>query len=118
MRILVCGGRNFRNVSFVAWTLGRVSNGEYCTVICGGATGGDALAAKWALSKQMGLECYEAEWEKYGRAAGPIRNQRMLDEGKPDVVVSFPGGRGTADMVRRATEAGIKVIKASDWTPS
>lgn len=44
-----------------------------------------------------------------GKAAGPIRNQRMLDEGKPDLVVAFPGGRGTADMVRRAKAAGVPV---------
>ena len=43
------------------------------------------------------------------KSAGHIRNQVMLDKGKPDVVVAFPGGRGTADMVRRAEGAGIEV---------
>jgi hypothetical protein len=50
-----------------------------------------------------------ADWNTHGRAAGPIRNQRMLDEVKPELVVAFPGGRGTADMVRRAREAGVNV---------
>jgi hypothetical protein len=45
--------------------------------------------------------------------AGPIRKQQMLDEGKPDLVVAFPGGRGTAHMVRIARAAGIEVIEAS-----
>lgn len=43
------------------------------------------------------------------RAAGPIRDQEMLDKGKPDLVVAFLGNRGTADMVRRAREAGVPV---------
>ena len=53
----------------------------------------------------------EADWAKHGRKAGPIRNQRMIDEGRPDLVVAFPGGTGTADMVERARVAGIRVIE-------
>jgi hypothetical protein len=55
------------------------------------------------------IDVYVAQWKKHGRAAGPIRNQRMLDKGKPDLVVAFPGGRGTADMIRRAERAGVPV---------
>jgi hypothetical protein len=55
------------------------------------------------------FEC-KADWRKYGAAAGPIRNQRML-EGPPDIVVAFAGGKGTADMVQRARAAGIAVIE-------
>jgi hypothetical protein len=51
-----------------------------------------------------------ADWS-IGRKAGPIRNQRMLDEHAPDLVVAFPGGRGTADMVRRARKSGVEVAK-------
>jgi hypothetical protein len=54
---------------------------------------------------------YPADWAKHGRAASPIRNQQMLDEGRPNLVVAFPGGRGTADMVRRARSAGVEVIE-------
>jgi len=52
-----------------------------------------------------------ANWAELGRKAGPIRNQQMLDEGKPNLVVAFPGGRGTADIVRRARAAGIEVVE-------
>ncbi|MEM9912925.1 MAG: hypothetical protein AAF922_19365 [Pseudomonadota bacterium] len=45
-----------------------------------------------------------------GRAAGPIRNKEMLDEGCPDLVVAFPGGRGTANMVKQAQAAGVEVL--------
>jgi len=58
-----------------------------------------------------------AKWSKHGRAAGPIRNQEMIDECKPDLVVAFPGGRGTADMVRRAKAAGIRVIEVQHNPP-
>ena len=48
------------------------------------------------------VEEFKADWDKFGRAAGPIRNAQMLREGKPDLVVAFPGGRGTANMVAQA----------------
>ncbi len=51
---------------------------------------------------------FRALWERHGRAAGVIRNQAMLDYGI-DLVLAFPGGRGTADMVRRARSAGVAV---------
>lgn len=76
--------------------------------------GADALAALW--SAKIGLSSharYNADWSLYGKAAGPIRNQRMIDKGKPDLVVAFPGGRGTADLVQRAEVAGVPVIRAS-----
>ena len=69
------------------------------------------MAEDWA--KVRGIECvvFHADRAKYGRAAGPIRNQQMLDEGRPTLVVAFPDGRGTADMVRRARSAGVEVIE-------
>lgn len=84
------------------------------TIIHGGATGADTAADEWAVVNWTGLTEFKVtpeEWKHLGRAAGPIRNQRMIDEGKPDLVVAFPGGTGTADMVRRAKRAGIEVIE-------
>jgi len=63
-------------------------------------------------------ELPQGEWDELGKKAGPLRNQRMLDEGKPDLVVAFPGGGGTKDMVRRAVKAGVaihEVNRADDW---
>lgn len=84
------------------------------TIITGGATGADSAAEDWAAVNWTDLQVYRikpSEWLKYGKAAGPHRNQRMIDEGEPDLVVAFPGGKGTADMVKRAKAAGIKVIE-------
>lgn len=83
-------------------------------LIAGGASGADTLVKTLARTFRVTLEEYPADWKTYGRAAGPMRNQRMLDEGKPDAVLAMPGGRGTADMVRRAEKAGIRTIKYND----
>ena len=77
----------------------------------GGAAGADREACKWAYA-QRGLVThrqYHAQWKKHGRAAGPIRNREMLAKEQPDLVVAFPGGKGTADMVACAMMAGVAV---------
>jgi 2-keto-3-deoxy-L-rhamnonate aldolase RhmA len=80
------------------------------TLIQGGAHGADALAREWAVDRQIQEIVTEyADWERHGKAAGPLRNQRMLDVWHPDVVVAFPGGRGTASMVRLAQRANVPV---------
>ena len=121
MRILVCGGRDFTDRDKVWRTLDGVfpisepdAYGNYLplgTLIHGACpTGADHLADEYAVVNWLGLETYPPDWS-LGRKAGPIRNQRMLDEGKPDLVVAFPGGRGTADMVRRARQSGVPVME-------
>lgn len=62
-----------------------------------------------ALARGITVEPHPADWKRHGRAAGPIRNQKMLEE-KPEMVVAFPGGKGTADMVKKAGQAGIEVF--------
>ena len=80
------------------------------TIIQGGAKGADFLAKVYAHECGIPCEEYPADWKAYGKAAGHLRNQKMLDEGKPDLVVAFPGGNGTADMVARARKAGVEVL--------
>jgi predicted Rossmann-fold nucleotide-binding protein len=108
MRVLVCGGRDYQNKARAFLTLDCLRR-QGLTIICGAANGADRLAADWAFYRGVSLDLYPAEWRKHGKSAGPIRNQKMIDEGKPDLVIAFPGGRGTADMVRRAQDAGIEV---------
>lgn len=87
------------------------SRGPITSMIAGGARGADTMARHLAHAWNVRFRAFAADWKTHGRAAGPIRNQRMLDEGKPDLVVAFPGGRGTADMVRRARAAGVPVME-------
>lgn len=113
IRIIVCGGRDFADGSYVWNRLGEIDDSEGIAAVAhGGATGADSEAGAWARQSRKPVQVYQARWRQEGKAAGPLRNQRMLDDFKPDAVVAFPGGRGTADMVRRACDAGVRVIKA------
>lgn len=111
-RLLVCGGRDYADAALLFDTL-DVLHREYQfrDFIQGGARGADRLARQWACTHPeiVRWEC-KADWRRYGLAAGHIRNARML-EWLPDLVVAFPGGTGTADMVRQARAAGVEVIE-------
>jgi len=113
MRVLVCGGRNYNDRSFLFEKLDLFQYvvGPIDYLMQGGATGADLFAYQWALANSIPCQTYRAKWNEYRKAAGFIRNQQMLDEGKPDIVVAFPGGRGTKDMIDRANKAGIRVIE-------
>lgn len=115
MKILVCGGRDYSDEGAVARVLDEYERGaaEPPTLIHGAARGADTIAAVYAECRGWPIERYPADWAKYGTAAGPIRNRQMLDQGKPDLVIAFPGGRGTADMIRRAEKAGVPVRRVT-----
>lgn len=113
MRVIVCGGRSFAGREFLFACLDRVSKKKRIKlVIHGGATGADSLAAEWATAQGIHTACVKPLWERYGRNAGPIRNIVMLFL-DPAAVIAFPGGRGTADMVKIAKEKGGIAI----WEP-
>lgn len=114
--VLVCGGRDFNDEARVFAVLDGIARqlgltGALVRIVTGDASGADALAVKWAQSRKRPVFVFVAEWAKHGRKAGPLRNQRMLDEHAVAMVVAFPGGKGTADMVRRADAARIEVRK-------
>jgi hypothetical protein len=114
LRILVCGGRNWTNRAsiFSQLQLLRKLHIGPITVIEGGANGADTLAKSCAWQLQMNVEEYQADWTQYGKAAGPKRNQTMLDTGIHRVLAFHPDlskSKGTKDMVTRAARAGITV---------
>jgi hypothetical protein len=103
IKVLVCGGRTYRNVSMVNLVLGALHDAvPIGRVIHGGAAGADTLGGIWARQNDIPVSVFRADWLAHGKAAGPRRTPRLLDEGEPDLVVAFLGGRGTADMVKRA----------------
>lgn len=118
MRVLVCGSRRFNDALTLGSWLGGIhkNNGPITLLIEGGASGADFMARKFAEWASIPTQTFEAEWSRYGRRAGPLRNKRMIEEGKPDLVVAFEGGKGTADMVRQAEAAGIRVLRATKIT--
>lgn len=110
MRLLVCGGRDYRNRVELYDTLDRYHAVKpIALVIHGAARGADTLAQQWADDRGVCCLQFPANWDRDGKAAGHIRNRLMLTEGKPDFVIAFPGKRGTADMVRQAKAAGVAV---------
>lgn len=134
-RAIVCGGRSYGTVPhhtdrwdreearlkakwerlrFVQIMDAAVERLAIDAIASGMAQGADALALKWAKRRGVPFTGYRAEWQTLGKAAGPIRNGRMIAEFAPDMVIAFPGGSGTADCCRQADVAGVRVIKV-DW---
>ena len=107
MRLLICGDRNWSDGFSIREILEKFRPD---VVIEGCANGADKLAG--IAGEELGIEVlrFPADWQKYGRSAGPIRNSQMLKEGNPDVVVGFhykiEESKGTRDMLTRAKKAG------------
>ena len=112
--LLVCGGRDFNDLEFVWSCLDKVAQRVNITAVRhGAARGADTLADDWAVAEGIPVERMPADWKTHGRAAGPIRNSEMLKrESAPVAAVAFPGGSGTADMVKKCKKAGVPV-----WEP-
>lgn len=120
MRVIVCGGRDYRDVP----TLWKVLDGieaqtpEGIDLLIDGASddvtgpyvGADYWGHQWALARGVLTRRVHADWKGLGKKAGPIRNTAMLVH-RPDLVVASPGGRGTADMVSKARAAGVCVME-------
>lgn len=113
MRLLVCGGRKYADREFLYAKLDEylAKFGSLC-IISGKAPGADTLAEEWARERRTSFHGFRADWDKHGKGAGPIRNQRMIDKGDPHLVLAFPGGIGTEDMIARALTAHVPVVRA------
>lgn len=119
MRVLICGSRtydeSYARFSMIYTILDGLRTGNgVVTIIQGCAKGADSQAAKWAEELGLDVESYPANWVKYNQGAGHIRNQQMLDEGKPDLVIAFVDkplrySHGTSNMVGRARQAKIPI---------
>lgn len=117
-RLLVFGGRSLQPGDTPGMVYQAITNfcfdrigGKPSCVIEGGADGYDTVARLWAQGYGIPVETYKADWYTHGRAAGPIRNGEMLRDGKPDLGLAFPGGRGTANMMAQARNAGLEVVE-------
>lgn len=112
MKLIVCGGRAFNDYMMTDWVLNAIHRRYVVSKIAsGGAAGADTIAERWAFANNVEHKKYPADWKRFGKAAGPIRNQTMLLDFRPDAVVAFAGGKGTAGMVKLAQDAGVYVYK-------
>jgi hypothetical protein len=110
LRVLVCGGREYTNQGHIHSVLSSIHGDPgISAIIHGAARGADLIAGVWAWENGVREMAFPADWNRYDNRAGPIRNAQMLKEGRPDLVVAFPGGNGTNDMVMKARYAGVPV---------
>lgn len=131
LRPIVCGSRYYSDSKRLWFVLSDLDakRGPFEVVIHGAARGADSLAMRWAQENGKKQLPFQADWKnvkrigavvKYGdhgsydALAGHVRNQRMIDEGKPDACIAFAGHTGTWDMVNRAREARLEVVLI-DW---
>ncbi len=114
-KVLVCGGVDFNNEALLAETLDAILEKENTVIVSGGAKGADTLAEKYAADNGIEIKVFPAEWSKYGRSAGPIRNKKMLDfisgSGNPLVVAFWDGkSRGTKNTIETARKMKIATL--------
>lgn len=117
-RVIVCGGRDYNDRETLFFELDCLSkeHGKFEVLIHGDQTGADTLAGEWARLVGVKVIACPANWLDHGIKAGPIRNRFMLSEHRPDLVIAFPGDKGTKNMVSQASSpkyrrAGVEVIK-------
>lgn len=116
MKALICGGREWSDYEFISYTLDEIhEQKKFTSIIHGNSLGADYLSGVWARNRKVPVVTFPADWNKYRTKAGPIRNQRMLDDGKPDLCIAFPGGRGTNDMIKRCQKNNVEVYIAGSY---
>lgn len=118
MRALVCGGRDYDDVERIFEVLDRLGPHSICH---GGQQtwvperklyiGADYLAGVWARERDVYCQVFPADWKAFGTRAGPLRNKLMLDSFEPDLVVAFPGGRGTESMMTLARRWRVPIMQ-------
>jgi hypothetical protein len=108
MKIIATGGRAYKDAAYVNTVLSEIRP----TIICiGDARGLDKLVLEWAKAHSCPVKIYKAEWDKYGLAAGPLRNKKMIEENRDaEKLIAFPGGLGTKNCIQQASRAGIAIV--------
>lgn len=114
MKVIIAGGRDYHNYDTLLEAI-KESQFPISTVISGGAKGVDALGEKYAEEMNISLKIYNADWEQFGRAAGPIRNGKMAEEGEALIALWDGKSKGTKNMIETATKKGLIVfVKRTD----
>lgn len=110
IKLLVCGGRDYQDRNKIYKTLNQIhKETPISLLITGDAKGADHLSYLWALNYTIPTRIFMANWKKYGPRAGPIRNQEMINQAKPDLILAFPGGTGTQNMISLGKKAALPI---------
>ena len=109
MRIIVAGGREFQNYAFLSKTLDTLfANLDIVSIVSGKANGADSLGERYANEKGLEVHPFPADWTKYGKGAGHIRNAKMADNAEGLVAFWDGKSRGTKGMIEIATKKRIR----------
>lgn len=113
MKVIIAGCREFTNYEFLVQSIYNLGYSDWTEVVSGGAKGADTLGEQFANNHSIPLKVFPADWNKFGNAAGPIRNNQMALYA--DALVAFWDGKskGTKNMIETARKLGLKteVIK-------
>jgi len=110
LKVIIAGGRDYHFILEDIQFLNNLHNElKFTAIISGGARGADTEGEIWAKENNIPIERYPAQWNHFGRSAGFIRNKLMAKEG--DMLIAFPGSKGTAHMVRIMQEANKNVVE-------
>ena len=113
MKTIIAGGRAYQLTNRDCLFLDEQAHELPITeVVTGRAKGADKGGEEWANGRHIKVTPFPADWDKHGKSAGPIRNGEMAKYA--DVLIAFPGGNGTADMIDQAVESGLKVLVVRD----
>lgn len=115
MKAIIAGGRNFTpEKDHYKWIVEMLVKYHVSEVVSGSCSGADRFGERAANHYSLKVTRFPAEWDKYGKSAGPKRNEKMAEYA--DICILFPGGRGTADMKARAKAHGLEVVDYIDAT--
>lgn len=116
-KVIIAGSRKFTDYALLKEKCDRILSAKLADpnieviVVSGHASGADALGERYALEKGLKKEVYPADWKRFGRAAGPVRNAQMADVA--DALIAFPlsgeENRGTKNMITLAQQRGLLV---------
>jgi hypothetical protein len=108
MRTIIAGGRNIHDYQLVLSAVAE-SSIPISVVVSGGAQGVDYLGERYAREEGYPLDVYPADWNKHGRAAGPIRNAEMAENADALIAIWDGQSRGTKNMIEIARKRGLTV---------
>lgn len=108
MKTIIAGSRSIGNYQLVVNCIAK-SRFKITEVVCGEANGVDKLGKEWAKKNKIPVKSFPAEWNKYGNAAGPIRNAQMADYGQALIAIWDGESKGTYNMIRTAQKNNLRI---------
>ncbi|KQN63869.1 MULTISPECIES: DUF2493 domain-containing protein [Rahnella] len=115
MRVLICAGRFYADIHTVERVLELYAHSQHIRVLIhGGHQSLGAMIERWARDADVHVVRYPANWALHGKYAEIRRNLFMIEDSRPDIILAFSGGEDTAECIKLARQAGIKVMEMDD----